>query len=229
MEKFHNLKCCAYPQAKSNTSNGIVRSKELSQATLEEIKMTFKKQGIKEYRRVTICQNDETIQTHTYILAFEKPSIPKEIRIGYTIERVEQYIQAPLRCFKCQKFGHYKEIYRGRQVCDKCSKRDPDHMENECKKIKCANCHEEHPAFSRSCAIYKKEKEIMFIKHTKNIPFSEARKIVESYMGTKTYANVAQKVNQPPQDSISIDKFQKLIGKLINLKANEWLTFQENL
>ncbi len=69
----------------------------------------------------------------------------------------------------------------------------------------------------------------MFIKHTKNIPFPEARKIVESYMGTKTYANVAQKVNQPPQDSTSIDKYQKLIEKLINLKANEWLTFQENL
>ena len=48
-------------------------------------------------------------------------------------------------------------------------------------------------------------------------------------MGTKTYANVAQKVNQPPQDTSSIDNYQKLIEKLIYLKANEWLTFQENL
>ena len=69
----------------------------------------------------------------------------------------------------------------------------------------------------------------MFIKHTKNTLFPEARKIVESSMGTKTYANVAQKVNQPPPDSTSADKYQKLIEKLINLKANEWLTFQENL
>ena len=61
----------------------------------------------------------------------------------------------------------------------------------------------------------------MFIKHTKNIHFPEARKIVESYMGTKTYANIAQKVNQPPKDSTSIDKYQKLIVKLINSKANE--------
>ena len=43
------------------------------------------------------------------------------------------------------------------------------------------------------------------------------------------YANAAQKVNQPLKDSPSFDKYQKLIGKLINLKANEWLTFQENL
>ena len=66
-----------------------------------------------------------------------------------------------------------------------------------------------HPAFSRTCGIYKKGKEIIFIKHTKNMPFPEARKIVESYMGTKTYANAAQKVNQPPHDSTSIDKYQK--------------------
>ena len=82
-------------------------------------------------------------------------------------------------------------------------------MENEYKNIKCTNCHEEHPVFSRICGIYKNEKEIMFIKHTQNIPFTEARKIVESYMGTKTYTNVAQKVNQPPRDSTSIDKYQK--------------------
>ena len=53
MEKFHNLKCCAYPNAKLNTSKGVVRSKELSLATPEEIETAFKKQGIKEYRMVT--------------------------------------------------------------------------------------------------------------------------------------------------------------------------------
>ena len=51
MEKFHHLKCRAYPHAKLNTSKGIVRSKELSLATPEEIETAFKKQGIKEYRR----------------------------------------------------------------------------------------------------------------------------------------------------------------------------------
>ena len=58
MEKFHNLKCCFYPHPKLNTSKGMIRSKELSLAISEEIKTAFKKQGAKEYRRVTICQND---------------------------------------------------------------------------------------------------------------------------------------------------------------------------
>ena len=60
---------------------------------------------------------------------------------------------------------------------------------------------------------------MMFIKHTKSIPFPEARKIIESYMGTKTYANVAQKVNQPPQDITSINRYQKLIEKIDKFKS----------
>ena len=82
MEKFHYLKCRAYPHAKLNTPKGIVRSKEQSQATAEEIETAFKKQGIKEYRRVTIRRNDENIQTHTYNLTFEKPSIQKKSKLA---------------------------------------------------------------------------------------------------------------------------------------------------
>ena len=65
-----------------------------------------------------------------------------------------------------QKFGHHKEICRGCQVLGKCGEHYPDHRENECKNIKCTICHGLHPAFS-ICGIYKKEKEIMFVKHTK--------------------------------------------------------------
>ena len=48
MEKIHNLKWRSYPHAKFNSLKGVVRSKELSLATPEEIETAFKKQGIKE-------------------------------------------------------------------------------------------------------------------------------------------------------------------------------------
>ena len=75
-----------------------------------------------------------------------------------------------MQCFTCQKFRPNKELCRGRQVCGKWRERDADHMENECKNIKYAKCHKERPTFSRICGIYKKEKDIMFIKNTKDIP-----------------------------------------------------------
>ena len=70
------------------------------------------------------------------------------------------------------------------------------------------------------------------------LPFQESVEFISTQKYTflwskencrKLYTNVAQKVNQPPQDSTSTDKYQKLREKRINLKANEWLTYQENL
>ena len=69
----------------------------------------------------------------------------------------------------------------------------------------------------------------MHVKHTKNIPFPEARKIVESYMGTRTYANTAQKQIKKPWTSCQSISIKKLIEKIINLNINEWPTFQENI
>ncbi len=96
IEKFDNLKCRAYPHAKLNTSKGIVRSKELSLATLEKIETAFKKQGIKEYRMFIIRRKEAIIQTQTYIRYFVKPSIPKEVRIVDKQERIEPDINTPL-------------------------------------------------------------------------------------------------------------------------------------
>ena len=65
-------------------------------------------------------RNGESILTKTYILTFNASTILKEIKIGFMIERLELYVPAPLWCFKCKKFGHHKDIYRGQQTCAKC-------------------------------------------------------------------------------------------------------------
>ena len=57
----------------------------------------------------------------------------------------------------------------------------------------------------------------MYIKHI--IPFPKARKIVESYMGTKTYVNIVQKINHSLQDSTSTDEYQKRIEKTDKFKS----------
>ena len=47
-------------------------------------------------------------------------------------------------------------------MCAKCGEKDPDHIEGDClKEIRCANNWQDHPAYARSCDVYKKEKEIL--------------------------------------------------------------------
>ena len=63
-------------------------------------------------RRVSIRKSEERIQANTYILTFNQPSTP------FCLERVEQYVAAPLGCFKCQKYRcHRKACSWTTHVC----------------------------------------------------------------------------------------------------------------
>ena len=230
MKNFHEYKCKVFPHKTLNTSKGVVRSYELSLATEEEIKTELAKQGVTNHIRINIKRNDKIITTNTYILTFNSPTIPKEIKIGYLNVKVEQYIPAPLRCFHCQKYGHHKEACKGIRICGKCGNKEPDHTEEECiNEVKCANCREDHPVFSKICKTYKKEKEIIEVKYKKNTTFPEARKIVETYMKENTYAETTKKTTKPCQHNETPDQYKELINKLITLNIKEWPEFQNSL
>ncbi len=63
--------------------------------SLEEIKKELKPQGVTDVKKVSIKRDNEIIHTNTYIMTFELPVIPLKIKIGYTIERMEQFIPKP--------------------------------------------------------------------------------------------------------------------------------------
>ena len=151
MKTFHNLKIKTYPHKTLNSSKVVIRNKELSQCSREEKLAELKNQGITDIKR-------KSNNTNTYILTFNSPTIPKEIKIGYINEKIEQYIPNPLRCFKCQKFGHHGSICNGHTICGKYRKREQNHTTIDCKFNICANCGEDHPSYTRTCPVWKKKK-----------------------------------------------------------------------
>ena len=54
MTTLHNMKIKAYPHRSLNTSQGVVRSSELSSCSIEEIKHNLRKQQVSEVKRITI-------------------------------------------------------------------------------------------------------------------------------------------------------------------------------
>ena len=88
------------------------------------------------------------------------------------------------------------------------------------KEIRCANCQQDRSAYTRTCTVYQKEKEIIEVKH-----FLEARGIVGSYMGESSYASIARRADRINDDT----KYRTLLEKLIKLEANDWPKFQEHL
>ena len=69
------MKCRAFSHDKLNTSKEVIRSRELALATEEEIVSALGKQGVTNIRR------------NTYILTFNQPHTPKEVKISYCLER----------------------------------------------------------------------------------------------------------------------------------------------
>ena len=66
-----------------------------------------------------------------YIMTFNTHKIPKEIKIGYQKIDVEPHISNPLRCYKCQRFGHHQDQCTRLPVCGRCGEYD---IHNDCQK-----------------------------------------------------------------------------------------------
>lgn len=91
------------------------------------------------------------------LLTFKQESLPDRVSLGYMSYPVRQYIRPPLRCFKCQRFGHVAAACRGTARCGKCG---GNHKFSECvaAQVKCCNCGGKHMPLSRECVHQQKEK-----------------------------------------------------------------------
>ncbi|GFS88786.1 uncharacterized protein TNCV_4816781 [Trichonephila clavipes] len=105
------------------------------------------------------------------------PTIPHTIKAGYLNCKIRPYIPNPLRCFKCQRFGHSQTSCRGQLTCSRCA--SVGHASTDCSlEPKCFNCSESHQSDSKLCSKWKLEKKIQEIKTSKNISYPEARKLI---------------------------------------------------
>ncbi|GBN04963.1 putative RNA-directed DNA polymerase from transposon X-element [Araneus ventricosus] len=142
-------------------------------------------------------RDGELIPTKHFILTFNTPRLPEYIKAGYVRCSVRPYIPNPLRCFKCQRFGHSKTNCRGTLICARCAV--AGHESTGCTADeKCVNCQGAHTSFSRSCPKWELEKEIVALKFKNNISFPEARRIVQAQtpIEGQSYASVVDK-NHP--------------------------------
>ncbi|GBO37544.1 hypothetical protein AVEN_181773-1 [Araneus ventricosus] len=179
LEKIGNIQVKSSPHHTLNHSKGVISESEFQRDLEEDLLDCLKKQNVIAVKRITIKRNGQIFPTKHLILTFNNPTLPKSVKIAYINCPVKPYIPDPIRCFKCQKFGHTITACKSnKENCARCSL--PDHNSQTCKSTtpKCFNCSGEHPSFSRSCPRYKLEKEIQTIKITKKLSFQEARQIV---------------------------------------------------
>ncbi|XP_071092548.1 uncharacterized protein [Haliotis cracherodii] len=141
LQQFVNTQVAVSVHRTLNSSRGIVRDRArcLSEMTEEEIAAELKHQGVTAVKRFTRKTEDGNIlKTQTYLFTFSTPTVPSSIKAGYFNIGVEVYVPNPLRCFKCQHFGHGAKSCTAKTRCSRCS---GPHEGTECtNEIKCANC-----------------------------------------------------------------------------------------
>jgi len=166
-----------------NTTKGVIRSLELSKLSSDELLHELQSQGVVAVQNIFQTREGQKRKTATIILTFCNSSLPPNIRAGYEQLRVETYIPNPLRCFKCQQFGHGQQTCSKKPICAKCGLEA--HGDNECSRtVQCVNCKGDHPSFAPSCPTWKKEKEICRVKAVNGVSFADARKLVSTVAQT---------------------------------------------
>jgi len=182
----------ASPHRTLNNSNGVVRCGELKQCSNEEIVNELAPQGVTN--SVNIKSKDGT-DSNTFILSFSTPT-PKIIKVGYLKKPVNTYIPNPVRCFRCQKFGHGQRSCSGGVVCARCS--EAGHTADGCQKeLKCAGCGGPHMASSRECTKWKLERGVHELRVKEGISAAEARRLAAP--GHTSQATLASIVKNKPK------------------------------
>lgn len=201
-----------------NISKGVVTCRDLLMCSTDEIKDELKPQRVTDVKRITTRRNGTVENTASLILTFSTPKLPSTVTAGYHLLRVRQYVPQPLRCFRCQKFGHVASRCTKDFVCI-CGR--PKHDGSPCvEPYNCVNCSGAHVALSRQCPMYKTEFAIQELKVRDKLSYNEARRQIVgqgSRRSDVTYAQVASTfVPKPTPSPIDIDQLvQRLLPALI--------------
>lgn len=173
-----NVKVKIVDHERLNSSKGVIFCPDFEYVTDDEIKTNTKNENVIDVRRITRKVNGEVRNTHLFVFTFDSPILPKEIKAAYLNLPVRPFIPQPLRCYKCQQFGHFTLKCRSKvNICGICTEIvvDPS-IEKKClKPAKCVNCNDAHPSFSKLCPKYKTEYAIQKIKVEKSISYVQAR------------------------------------------------------
>ena len=192
VDKFFNVSVRATAHRSLNSCKGVIRSADLAAMDDGELLEGLSSSGVTAIRHIMQTVNGQRKKSTAIVLTFSKTNLPSSIKAGYMNIKVEPYIPAPLRCFKCQKYGHHQTACRRTDVCSKCGLEG--HGAEPCSgELKCVNCSGSHPSFSNQCPAFIREREISSVKTLQKISYLEARKIVEQAAPkstTTTYASV---------------------------------------
>lgn len=186
-----------------NRSKGVIVCRDLIDLGSEELLKEWERDKVVAVQQISRRVNGELQKSATFILTFDSPSLPKEIKAGFLNLPVRLYVPPPMRCFQCQRFGHTTASCGGKPTCGKCGSAAHE-AGNECTKPPvCINCSGPHPVWSKDCAVYLEEQKIQEIKVAQRLPYVEAKRQYKA-LAPPVFAASFAKVVLPTAPKVSV-------------------------
>ncbi|KAL2076444.1 hypothetical protein ACEWY4_027972 [Coilia grayii] len=133
---------------------------------------------VKEAKRLKMKRDGVLMDSLSVLLTFDELMLPQKVFTGFMSYDVRVYVPPPLRCFKCQRYGHVAAICKSKTRCSKCG---GEHNYGECAEgatQKCCNCGGNHSAAYGGCEVFKRMREVQRIKVEHGMSYAEAVKQV---------------------------------------------------
>lgn len=194
-----------------NTSRAVISCRDLIGVTEEQIVEELSGQGVKAARHLKKGVNK--VETGSIVVTFNKPHPPERLQVACHSVAVRPYYPPPALCYGCFEYGHISKVCKLAKACANCS--GPYHGENvDCPNpANCKHCGGGHAVTNRQCPKRKTEEEIVRIKIDKNIPYHEARKLLESRTNDGSFAKIA-----------ATGPTSTVVQKNIEEEKNKWIS-----
>lgn len=185
---------------------------------LEKLRRVIVGGSVSDIKRLQRSRNGERGDSLSVLLEFEDQNLPERVKVGCMSFPVRPYSPPPLRCFKCQRYGHIAAVCKGKQRCSKCG---GDHRIEECRdegQGKCCNCGGQHQVTYAGCEVRKKAVEIQKVKTVNNISYAEAVKKVQQQKGVYEPGRKSRTQGEQTENAnaLTVDKLMLFIAYVIN-------------
>lgn len=225
--------------------------------SMEELKKNIKGGKVLNVQRLKTTKEGVMRESETVSIEFEGENIPKKVFLGFMSYPVRMYIPKPMRCFKCQRFGHTAKNCNRQRRCARCG---GDHEYGKCGigiPPKCCSCGGAHNVAYGGCEIMRRETKIQKIRVERRITYADAVKVVrerenntneiedmgvpEQQQGTEERVYVSKRdlvtfiagvINSTAEVKSKNDKIQLVVKAAINhlgLVGLTWEEVRENL
>jgi hypothetical protein len=168
-------------------------------------------------KRLQRREGDLLIPTETVIFGLEADNLPSHVNIGCLSKRVSLYIPRPMRCTKCQQYGHRMHQCYSRMKCARCT---GNHKYEDCPnqhEPRCANCQGSHSAGFRECPKYIEVQQTLQISVNEKMSYADALKQLKQTK-KQTEVNIITSIDETANHGLAEVSHSSASGEHNNTK-----------